>query len=162
MKPLFVALTSLIATSHSYAQNYYDCGWELLSFSIPFRSSPVSFGSGSNATISGGIITDTPGERSADALPNRGLFGKGWPPGTTIDPTCYVEFTVNHVGELPSFIQYVQIPLFRESTDDMGRGEPGPRKWSLRWNRDNYSTDLDQIDISTNNDRSQATFRVEL
>lgn len=160
---LFVSLLGVLSVMNlSAAQSYFDTGWELIAFTTPFRASLASFGPGSSAGVSAAIITETNTERARDALPNRGLFGKGWPSGQTIDPACYIGFTVNPAAEVPLFIQYVQIPLFRESPNADGSGEHGPRKWSLRWSRDNYSSDLGQVDISMNNDRSQASFRVDL
>lgn len=162
MKIFNVALAVLSLGSLSAAQSYYDLGWELLTYTVPFRVSPVSFGPGSSAEVSAAIITETYAEGWQDALPDRGLFGKGWPSGNGIDPARYIQFAMNPAGEVPLFIQYVQIPLFRESPDFLDRGEHGPRKWSLRWSRDNYAADLGQIDLSSNMDRSQATFRVDL
>jgi len=164
MKLLVSVLGALSMAGPASGQSYYYTYWELLGFTTPFRVSPISSGadSGSSATVSASIITETNAERSQDGLPNRGLFGKGWPSGAAIDPACYIEFTSNSASEVPLFILYVQIPLFRESPDSRGRGEHGPRKWSLRWSRDGYSEDLGVIDISGNNDRSQSVFRVDL
>lgn len=162
MKQFVTMLGAFSVAGLCDAQSSYYAGWELIGFPTPFRVSPVSFGSGSSAAVSAGIITETNAERTQDALPNRGLFGKGWPSGAAIDPACYIEFTLNSAGEAPLFIQYVQIPLFRESPNLQGQGEHGPRKWSLRWSRDGYSEDLGQIDICNNNDRSQTVFRVDL
>jgi hypothetical protein len=160
---LFVSLLGALSVAGPCdAQSYYSAGWELLGFTTDFRVSPISWGAGSSAAVSAAIVTETNGERSQDALPNRGLFGKGWPSGAPIDPMRYIEFTLNSASETPLFIEYVQIPLFRESPNPQGKGEHGPRKWSLRWSRDGYSEDLGQIDISDNNDRSQTVFRVDL
>ncbi len=131
---------------------------------MPSRVSPISFGSGSAAALSPAIVNETQEERFEDGLFDReGLSGKGWPVAKQLDPTRYVEFGINHVGTKPLYVIYVQIPLFREAPDSSDRGEHGPRRWVLRWDRDNYAVDLGpEFDMSAINDRSETVYRVEL